>query len=46
MSLLHPLTSLNMSLAHYTFLIARKEGMEYEDFERENRKHIPKVVQS
>lgn len=30
--------------AHCTFLIARKEGMAYEEFETEYRKHIPKAV--
>jgi hypothetical protein len=33
-----------MSLAHCSFLIARKEGMEYNDFEREYRQYIPKAV--
>jgi hypothetical protein len=32
------------NIAHCTFLVARKEGMSYEEFEGEYIKHIPKAV--
>ena len=32
------------NIAHCTFLVARKEGMSYEEVEGEYIKHIPKAV--